>query len=436
MIESSDARSTGSVLDEGLRADGSRALLVLSESARDPHLAPFVGAARLAHALVVKVPGHAPRLGFLGPMERDEAARSGLPLLTPEALDVARWSREGASPEVLWAEVIERALHLCELAPGRIALAGHLSAGVLSGVLARLAAAGWSFAPGEPLLALACKPKGAAQVDAVRAAIVGVEAAMRAVARRLVDAPVDGDGRLRDGDPSADPLRVGTLRRLADRVLAEHGLEQPAGNLIAPAEQGAVPHSVGDDARALRAGETLIVDLFPRGQLFADSTRTFVVGTPPEVVRRAHGDVVAALERAESLARPGARGWELQQAVCELLAERGWPTPIHDPGTERGYVHGLGHGVGWEVHELPSFREHASDDQGALALGDVFTLEPGLYEPWVDAPAAEAAEGSEGLGWAVRVEDTYALVDDGGHPRLDRLTTLPRGLDPRALLLH
>jgi Xaa-Pro aminopeptidase len=78
-----------------------------------------------------------------------------------------------------------------------------------------------------------------------------------------------------------------------------------------------------------------------------------------------------------------------------------------------GYVHNLGHGVGFELHEAPTFRK-ANGAEGVLRTGDVFTLEPGLYD-------AEA-------GYAIRFEDLCALTEDG----LENLTPLPYDLDPRA----
>jgi len=165
----------------------------------------------------------------------------------------------------------------------------------------------------------------------------------------------------------------------------------------------------------LRAGESLIVDLFPRGRLFADCTRTFCVGTPPEMLARAHDDVFAALQLAHRKARAGSHGWDLQRAVCDLLVERGWPTPIDAPGTLRGYVHNLGHGVGYELHELPSFKEGVPEREGLLEAGDAVTLEPGIYEP---------GEG----GFGVRLEDLVIL----GEAANENLTPLPYELDPRA----
>jgi Xaa-Pro aminopeptidase len=212
---------------------------------------------------------------------------------------------------------------------------------------------------------------------------------------------------------------VARLRSEVGQVFASHGLEQPKGSILAPGEEGGIPHSAGTPERVLRAGESLIVDLFPRSSrhgLFADCTRTFCVGEPAPALRRAHALVLAALERAHLRARPGVRGWELQEEVCDLFEAEGLPTQISTPGTARGYVHNLGHGVGFDLHEQPIFRK-AAGAEGVLREGDVFTLEPGLYEPGI----------SDG-GFGVRLEDLVYLGPEG----LENLTPLPYDLDPRA----
>ncbi len=396
-------------LDELLERAGCRALVVVAGSSRDPCVAPFAGRVRLGDCLLVAPRGGVPRLGFLSPMDRDEAAASGLVTLDPQALDVERWVRGGASDSEQLANVVSRALHLCELAPGRIALAGHKGAGTVIEACERLGREGWSFAAGEPLIAWVRKRKTPAQLDAVRRAADGTAAALRRVASLLAAAEERGGELWLEGER----LRVARLRAAIARTLADRGLEQPNGNIVAPAAAGAVPHSSGRDEQELRAGESLVVDVFPRGEMFADCTRTFCVGRPPEPLARAHSQVIEALQLARGLACPGARGWALQESVCGLFGDAGYPTPISDRGTTAGYVHGLGHGVGFEVHEYPSFKEEAGDE-GLLEAGDVITLEPGLYD--------------EQAGWGTRLEDLYA-VGDGG---LDALTPLPYDLDPRA----
>ncbi|MEM8929911.1 MAG: M24 family metallopeptidase [Acidobacteriota bacterium] len=397
-------------LDPWLDQHGCRALLVCADTSTDPWLAPFVGAARLGTCFLIAPRDGTPRLAYLSPMERDEAAASGVELLTPDDLDVQRWARDNASYEEIVAESIAQGLSHCGVAPGRLAIAGRLSAGQVLGVCRDLETDGWHFVAAEEILRRMRRAKSDDDLAEIRRVSAVVEAAFRDVAARLASAAIAADGTLHSADR---PLTVGTLRRAIARRFAEHELRQPERNIIGPAEEGAVPHTTGTDDRVLRAGETLIVDLFPKGRLFTDCTRTFCVDEPPEVVTRAHRDVVDALVLAESNARAGIEGWSLQEDVCHLLDERGWPTPISEPSAERGYVHGLGHGVGYALHENPSFREFQFDE-GRLIENDVITLEPGLYDP-------EA-------GWGIRVEDLYRVTADGVEP----LTTLPRGLDPRS----
>lgn len=396
-------------LDELIRRASCRALVVVAGSSRDPFLAPFVGQARLGEAILVAVPQARPRLGYLSPLDRDEAASTGLPLLDPEALDVVRWAREGAEPEAFLANVLSRALHLSELGPGRLALAGHWIAGTVHAACGRLAEEGWSFAAGEAIVATLRKYKTSEQLAEISKVAAATCQAFRGVAEALAASEERGGELWLSGEP----LRIAKLRSLVARVFAEHGLEQPAGNIMAAAEQGAVPHTSGEDHRILAPGESLIVDLFPRGRLFADCTRTFCIGEAPEPLARAHAQVREALRLARDLARPGVRGWSLQESVCEHFAAAGYPTPITDPGTTSGYVHGLGHGVGFELHELPSFKEEAGDT-GLLEAGDVITLEPGLYD--------------QAAGYAVRLEDLYTVTETG----VECLTPLPYDLDPRA----
>ncbi len=396
-------------LERGLAAAGCDALLVLAHSARDADLAPFVGSVHVHASFLIAPRRGEACYGYLTPMERDEAAASGLRLLTPELLDVARWARQGEPEQVMLAAVLERALLLAGVAPGmRLALAGHVGAGLVQAVCERLAASGWSFASGHHLLLALRKGKTAAELAEVRRVAGATGAAMRGIAALLAAAQERAGELWLEGEP----LRAARLRREVAAILAAEGLEQPEGNIMAAGVSGSVPHTSGEDGRVLRAGESLVVDLYPKGALFADCTRTFCVGPPPAPLRAAHEAVRGALATAHAAALPGVRGWSLQEAACAGLAAEGWPTPITEPGTTRGYVHGLGHGVGFDLHEYPSFRRHAGDE-GVLALGDVFTLEPGLYDP--------------AAGFGVRLEDLVAL----GEAEAENLTPLPCALDPR-----
>jgi Xaa-Pro aminopeptidase len=399
-------------LSAGLDELGCEALLVLGPSAAAPDLAAFLpGPAHIGECLVVAPREGPARLVYLTPMERDEAAATGLQLITPEDLDIAKASSELPDPASFLARVAGRALAICDLTPGRVALAGHGAAGVIQGACSQLAGQGWTWVPGNALVLAARQRKVPAEVAGIREAAEGVAEAMRAVARLLAAAAPTGDRN--ELWVEGERLTVARLRAEVGRVLAGRGLEQPRGNIIAPAEEGGVPHSSGTPDRVIRAGESLVVDLYPKGRLFADCTRTFCVGEPPEALARAHAHVRAALEEAHRRAAPGVRGWDVQEAVCHCLGAAGYETPASHPGTTRGYVHNLGHGVGFELHELPTFKK-ASGGEGVIREGDVFTLEPGLYDP-------EA-------GYGVRLEDLVRLGPDG----TENLTPLPYEMDPRA----
>jgi Xaa-Pro aminopeptidase len=86
--------------------------------------------------------------------------------------------------------------------------------------------------------------------------------------------------------------------------------------------------------------------------------------------------VLEGQEYALKKIRPGISGLELQKEVFDLFTDRGFPTEIRE-GRWTGFFHGLGHGLGLEIHESP--RIAATE----FKKGQVFTVEPGLYLPGV-----------------------------------------------------
>lgn len=356
--------------------------------------------------------GETPVLAYLTAMERDEAAATGCRLLDPETLQVRRIQRETSARGPALAALLARAFEKTGWPRGEVALAGRAPAGDLLVAARALEQAGWQFVSGHAQALRYRKAKGAAELAAARVAAQGTVAAFRRVAELLAGAVPSGEEWVLEGEP----LTIGRLRAAAARTLAAAGLEQPRGNIFAAGSDAAVPHSAGGDGRRLGSGEALVVDLYPRHTLFADCTRTFCLGVPPPELVEAHARVREALERSFSHLAPGMRTWDLQAAVCDLFEGAGYRTARSHPGTEEGYVHNLGHGVGYELHELPSFRREAGRREGRLEVGDLLTLEPGLYDPTA--------------GWGVRLEDLCYLGSEGA----ENLTPLPYGLDPRAFV--
>src|SRR5581483_8731417 len=208
----------------------------------------------------------------------------------------------------------------------------------------------------------------------IRRAQRGAEAGMRVCAELLRRAaPADG-GLAVDGTP----LTVELVKRAIEQAFVEHGATAD-DVIVARGAQAAVGHDMGSGR--IQAGEAIVVDLWPRDRqsaCFADMTRTFVVGDAPERLREYHRLTLEALELARGLVRPGVDGRSVHDAVCDHFEAHGHRTTRSKADGEvlrDGFIHGLGHGVGLEVHERPSLGRFGD----VLVAGDVVTIEPGLY---------------------------------------------------------
>jgi Xaa-Pro aminopeptidase len=238
---------------------------------------------------------------------------------------------------------------------------------------------------------------------AQRAAEAGMDAArtlLRAAEARNGELVVDGEILTSERLKTAIAQAFNEHGSAADEMVVSHG------------PQTAVGHDMGSGPIA--PGEPVVLDLFPRDResaCFADMTRTFVVGTPPAELVEYHTLTLEALEKAVAGVRAGVVGNDLHVQTCELFQEHGYPTQLSkEPGTvlADGFYHGLGHGVGLEVHEKPSLGMTRED---ALVAGDVVTLEPGLYK--------------QGFG-GCRLEDLVLVTPDGA----ENLTDYPYDLEP------
>jgi len=164
--------------------------------------------------------------------------------------------------------------------------------------------------------------------------------------------------------------------------------------IVAGGDQGADPHERGHGP--LRAGETIILDIFPRHKqsgYWGDLTRTVIKGKPAAAQRKLYQAVKQAQEGALQQVRAGVTGAEIHDGVCRTFEALGFKTGERN-GIHQGFIHSTGHGVGLEIHEAPSI----SPAGGPLEAGQVITIEPGLYYP--------------GLG-AVRIEDTGVVTETG-----------------------
>jgi Xaa-Pro aminopeptidase len=238
-----------------------------------------------------------------------------------------------------------------------------------------------------------------AQLAGMRRAQRAAEAAMDA-ARELLRT------RVQDGG-----LTVEEVKARMSVVFAEHNTTAD-DYIVAPGPQGAVGHDMGSGPIA--AGVPVVIDIWPRDNesfVFCDMTRTFVVGEVPDDVRRWHALCKEALDKALEQIAPGVDGKDVHAGAMDVFEAAGEQTqrtkkdgePLSD-----GFFHGLGHGVGLEVHEEPGLGRVA---KLPLVAGDVVTVEPGCYRA--------------GYG-GVRLEDLVLVTEDGR----ENLTRYPYDLAP------
>lgn len=185
------------------------------------------------------------------------------------------------------------------------------------------------------------------------------------------------------------------LLRVIRTEMVRRGVEEAFDSIIASGKNSSLPHAV-PTARRVREGEYLLFDMGVRSGLYhSDMTRTVVVGKASPRHREIYEIVLEAQERALAAIRPGAACREVDAQARNHIAQAGY-------GDYFG--HGLGHGVGLQIHEGPTLNPRS--DQ-VLEEGMVVTVEPGIYIP--------------GFG-GVRIEDLVVVTRDGYR----NLTSVPK----------
>jgi Xaa-Pro aminopeptidase len=187
-----------------------------------------------------------------------------------------------------------------------------------------------------------------------------------------------------------------------ERAMIDRGAEALAfDTIVASGPNGAIPHHV-PTARQVQPGDLITIDCGARYEGYhADMTRTVALGEPAAWQREIYQIVAGAQQAGVDAALPGVDVAAVDATARDLIA---------DAGYGEHFGHGLGHGVGLEVHEDPLMGYGRT---GTLLERVLITVEPGIYLP--------------GRG-GVRIEDTLVVRDPGAARSPQILTTTPREL--------
>ncbi|HVE73015.1 MAG TPA: Xaa-Pro peptidase family protein [Thermoanaerobaculia bacterium] len=329
--------------------------------------------AKVTRGYAIKMAGRAPLL-VAYPMERDEALATGLDVRL-----VHEFCEKPDDYPPLYANMLR------ELGAGtRIAFFGNAPVHLYLGIIESLEAQGWRVhRSDEDLIQLARKRKEPWEINAIRS--VGDR----------TEQVVDGVRALLREAEQGRAMTLGDLKAFVSQEIARLGMIEDHETILSQGRDAGVPHSRGDASAPLRRSVPLVLDIFPADKTsgyFFDLTRTFCIGPIPDELARIHADVLEAFTRARDAVRPGTPAAAYQSLVCDFFESKGYPTARSNPKTFEGYVHGLGHGVGLDIHEKPSFSLFQQD---FIEEGDVITIEPGLY-------FADREVG-------VRIEDTFVV---------------------------
>ena len=204
-------------------------------------------------------------------------------------------------------------------------------------------------------------------------------------------------------DALAQEMTVGAselmLARRLEQLFGELGAEDRAfDTIVGSGPHSAIPHHQPGQ-RTLARGDLVVVDAGARVDGYhADMTRTFLVAAQPAAWQSSiHGLVEQGQAAATAAYLPGSDARAVDAAAREVITAG---------GHGEDFTHGLGHGVGLQIHEAPLMGPRAT---GTLEADMAITVEPGIYLP--------------GRG-GVRIEDTLVVTDTG--PRI--LTEAARDL--------
>jgi Xaa-Pro aminopeptidase len=371
-------------LDSLMQAQQLDLILVTGPGQHNPAMVYLTGGGHLTNADLIKKRWEEPVL-FYNPMERDEAARTGLITKNLAEYKFQDLLKEAGGDQITATALrYQRMFTELGITSGRVAIYGRVEAGTSFAIFSALQ----KVMPGlilvseanNSVLLQAMGTKDQLEIERIQRMGKITTTVVGETADFLTSHAVK-DEILTKSD--GQPLTIGEVKRHINLWLAEREADNPEGTIFAIGRDAGVPHSTGTASDVLRLGQTIVYDIFPceaGGGYYYDFTRTWCLGYAPDPVEALYQDVLDVYQTVSREMQVGALCKVYQERACELFEAKGHLTIKTDPMLQSGYVHSLGHGLGLRVHERPWFSLTASETD-RLEPGAVFTIEPGLYYP-------------------------------------------------------
>ena len=400
-------------IDALMKARNLDAIAIFGNAEHNPPMTYMTGGGHVSHATLIKKQGSDAIL-FHGDMERDEAAKSGLKLISYSNYDAQELFKKANGNGLLAGAMrAEMMFKDAGVTSGRVGVYGTYDLSAVFGMLSHLQ----KLVPaiefvGEPredsLFMRAMETKDETEVNRIRRMGEVTTSVVGKVRDYLTSCDVNKDEVLLKEDGSL--LTVGDVHSKIRLWVAEHGAELPSGFIFAIGRDAGVPHSAGNPTDLMKLGQTIVFDIYPAeagGGYYYDFTRTWSLGYATPEAQEIYDQVKEIFDTLNDNFDLNVPFKNYNQMTCEYYETKGHPTPLHTKAPVEGYVHSLGHGVGLNIHERPFSGFTAGDDE-RLSPGVVITSEPGLYYP------------EKGMGF--RIEDTLWVRPDG---KMETLADFP-----------
>ncbi|UCE28533.1 MAG: aminopeptidase P family protein [Candidatus Bathyarchaeota archaeon] len=270
---------------------------------------------------------------------------------------------------------------------------------------------GLTIEPMFDVIEKARETKDSSEVEVIKTVQMITEKAVSEAIDTIAETDVDANQTLISKvDGRKQPLTVRKVKSLIGHKFLDQGIVNEEEAILACGPPGADPHYTGNPDDKLKANTPIIMDVFPRSErrrYWSDMTRTIVKGRASDEVKKMFNAVYEAKNASMDALHAGVLGNDVNDVCCDVLEKAGFKTIRGGKRVKKGFIHGLGHGVGLQIHEGPSLSELY---KFPLEENNIVTIEPGLYDPAVGG---------------VRIEDIVEVTKSG----CNNLTTMETCLE-------